>query len=453
MSSFQPWQVLHLDLSEIPDLVVPARYQGVYLVLFWANLALGHLEIPIAQLPMSSAELRQLILQTITPAIGNRLLKTGFEAALPIVAAQPAQPPSLSDVLALEKPLALLRSQREILLTDATVSVIVCTRDRPEALKACLRSLQALDPPPLEILVVDNAPQSDATNEIVSQLPQIRYVREPKAGLSAARNRGIQESQGDILAFTDDDVTVHPQWTAQLQQAFSADEIMAVTGLVLPTELATEAQVIFEQGFGGFSQGYRAKLFDSAFFAAMKQRGVPVWKLGAGANMAFRRRVFEQVGEFDLRLGAGRAGCSEDSELWYRILAEGGTCHYAPDAIVFHTHRSDLTSLKQQMYQYMRGHVVALLIQFERYQHWGNLRRLGIALPRYYFRRTIARLLKRNQPPTEILIAEITGCFAGVQFYLQNRQRKLQPVNSAEVDRDANMTADRFLPIRDKLNP
>ena len=459
MNSFKPWQVLHLDLSkEIPELSVNSDYQGLYLIAFWANIPLGHLELEMAQLPMSAPQLTNLILQIITPAIGCHLLKTGFQGELPIVSAHPAPTvlPDFADVLALEKPLTLLRSQTEILPTDSSVSVIVCTRDRPDALKECLRSLQSLNPSPLEILVVDNAPRSDATYQIVSQMPNIRYVKEPRAGLSAARNRGIRESHGSILAFTDDDVIVHSHWAARLQQAFYEAHVLAVTGLVLPTQLETESQVVFEKGFGGFGQGYRTKIFDSPFFETMKSRGVPVWKVGAGANMAFRRSVFEQVGEFDERLGAGRSGCSEDSELWYRILAEGGCCRYEPKAAVFHTHRTDHASLKQQMYQYMRGHVAALLIQFERYQHWGNLRRLGVALPRYYLRRTLSRILKRNQPPAEVLIAEIRGCFAGVKFYLQNRQHKLETPNyESSIVKDntqSNSSTENLLPIRNKLN-
>jgi GT2 family glycosyltransferase len=458
MNSFKPWQVLHLELRNgVSELLVNDDYQGVYLVLFWADIPLGHLELQMAQLP-SVSQLTNLILQAITPAIGCHLLKTGFQGELPIVSTHslPTLPPSFADLVAIEKPLTRLQAQVDSSPTKSSVSVIVCTRDRPDALKECLRSLQLLNPPPLEILVVDNAPRSDATYQIVSQMPNIRYVKEPQAGLSAARNRGIRESNGSILAFTDDDVVVHPHWTARLQQAFCEDHIMAVTGLVLPTQLETESQFTFEKGFGGFGQGYRTKVFDSLFFEAMKGRGVPVWKIGAGANMAFRRSVFEQVGEFDHRLGAGRSGCSEDSELWYRILAEGGYCQYEPKAAVFHTHRGDLASLKQQMYLYMRGHVAALLIQFERYQHWGNIRRLGVAMPRYYLKRTLARILKRNQPPTEILIAEIRGCFAGIYFYLQHRQHKLEPQNQdSPIARNSiqnNAPSEKRSPVSNKLN-
>jgi hypothetical protein len=83
--------------------------------------------------------------------------------------------------------------------------------------------------------------------QLVAQMPDIRYVQEPRPGLSVARNTGIRQSKGDIIAFTDDDVTVHPNWIARLQQSFPDPQVMAVTGLVLPAELETEAQFIFEK--------------------------------------------------------------------------------------------------------------------------------------------------------------------------------------------------------------
>lgn len=147
-----------------------------------------------------------------------------------------------------------------------------------------------------------------------------------------------------------------------------------------------------------------------------------MWTIGAGANMAFRRQVFAQVGDFDPRLGAGASGCSEDSELWYRILATGGICHYEPTAVVFHTHRRELSALKQQMYQYMRGHIVALLLQFSQYQHWGNLWRLCIALPKHYIGLALGRIIKGLQPKHQTWTVEVLGCLAGVKYYLFHRK-------------------------------
>ncbi len=429
MSTFTPWKVLHLELSEgIPALHSEPEYQGIYAVFWWHGIPLGHQEISAAQLPMPATQLANVVLQTITPAVGDRLLSRGFKAPLPVVSENPSRdtPPDFHALMALDKPLTRLNerwSQPATESANESVSVVICTRNRPEQLARCLRSLQHLSLHPQEILVVDNAPSSDTTRQLVAQMPGIRYVSEPRPGLSVARNTGIRYSKGEIIAFTDDDVTVHPNWITQLQQSFHDPKVMAVTGLVLTVELETEAQLIFEKRWS-FNQGYRALTFDTQFFEQMKHSGVLVWDIGAGANMAFRRRAFELVGDFDERLGAGAAGCSEDSELWYRLLAEGWLCHYEPTAVVYHSHRSDLDSLKQQLHQYMRGHVAALLVQFAKYGHWGNLRRLFLVIPKAYAKFFFRQLLKGFKPEYSTLLAEILGLLSGVKFYLQNRSSR-----------------------------
>jgi GT2 family glycosyltransferase len=417
------WKVLHLDLSEgIPTLSFDSSYQGLYVVFWWHGIPLGDREISAERLPMPATQLVNLVLQTITSAVGSHLLAHEFKGDLPVGSTNPSEdmPPDFDRIVALERPLERLR-QHCLQPTAGSVSVVICTRNRPEQLARCLRSLQNLGAD--EILVVDNAPSSDATHQLVSQIPEIKYVLESRPGLSVARNTGIRHSTGDIIVFTDDDAIVHPDWITQLKQGFQDPRVMTVTGLMLPAELETEAQLIFQRGSGGPDWGYRELTFDTRFFEQMKHRGVPVWRIGAGANMAFRRQAFELVGYFDERLGAGASGCSEDSELWYRLLAEGWFCHYEPTAVVFHYHRSDLDSLKQQMYQYMRGHVAALLVQFAKYKHWGNLRRLFVALPRYYTRRFLFGLFQGFNCFNITLVAEVLGCFSGVKFYLQNSSK------------------------------
>lgn len=419
-----PWKVMHLELSEgIPALPLASDYEGLYVVFWWHSIPLGHQEISAAQLPMPATQLANLVLQTIAPVVGDRLLEHGFKPAASwiVESDNPSRdtPPDFHTLMELEQPLAKLR-ERLSQSAGGSVSVVICTRDRPEQLAKCLRSLQNLSQPLHQIVVVDNAPTSDATRQLVAQMPDIQYVLEARPGLSVARNTGIRHSTGDLIAFTDDDVSVHPDWITRLQQSFQDSKVMAVTGLVLPGELETEAQLIFEKGFGGFTQGYHPLTFDTQFFEEMKPQGVPVWDIGAGANMAFRRKAFELVGDFDERLGAGASGCSEDSEFWYRLLAEGWVCRYEPTAVVYHYHRSNLDRLKHQMFQYMRGHVAALLVQFARYKHWGNLRRLFITLPKYYINRFVEGLRNGFQSLNRTLLSEVFGCFSGVKFYLQN---------------------------------
>ena len=423
-----PWRILHLDLtSDLLALPSDSSVGGIYAV-FWAyGLPLGHAEVAAAQLPMPAAQLAALAARAVAPAVGDRLLAHGFKAPLPVVT-QPhgrLQPPDFSALDALVRPLDRLRAQRRQENAEAqaaSVSVIVCTRDRPEPLARCLEALRTLSPAPQEIVVVDNAPPDDRVRNLVAALgPSVRYVREPQPGLSAARNAGVRAAVGEIIAFTDDDVVVRPDWVAQLRQAFTASDVMAVTGLVLPAELETDAQLYFQRAHGGW--GYRVLDFDyETFFEPMKWRAVPVWHLGAGANMAFRREAFTQVGLFDERLGAGASGCSEDSELWYRLLAEGWRCRYEPAAAVFHYHRRDAEGLEHQMQQYMRGHVAALLMQFEKYGHGGNLYRAFGVLPAYYTRLLLRRLWSPARSGNGTLGAQVRGCAAGLAYYLRHRR-------------------------------
>jgi glycosyltransferase involved in cell wall biosynthesis len=425
MSNFAPWKVLHLDLSEdLPELNHESNYQGIYVVFWWRGIPLGDREILTAQLPMAATTLRNIALPAITATVGDRLLENGFKAPLPVVCANPARdkPSDFQALLALQQPLQQLQ-QTYTQPVNNSISVVICTRNRPEQLARCLRSLVNLSQPPQQIIVVDNAPSDDNTRQVVAQIPQIEYVLEPRPGLSVARNTGILHSTGEIIVFTDDDVEVHPDWCLRLQQAFLHPKVLAVTGLMLPAELETEAQFMFYKGSGGSGWGYRAINFDMQFFEDMKHLGVPVWRIGAGANMAFRRRAFDVVGYFDERLGAGASGCSEDSEMWYRILAEGWICRYEPTSVVFHYHRRNFDAFKDQAYQYMRGHVTALLIQFAKYKHWGNLRRLCLSLPRYYANLTLQRLKKGFQPRYSSVFTEILGCLSGIKFYINNRKK------------------------------
>ncbi len=424
MTTFAPYKILHIKLSQgIPTLTADVKYQGIYAVFWWYGIPLGHQEIPTVELPMTALSLCSLAVQTITPAVGSSLLERGFKAPLPVISKNPSRdtPVDFHALMALLSPLKQLQ-EKYSQPVSGSVSVVVCTRNRPQQLAQCLLALSSLSQRPEQILVVDNAPADDATRSLVAQMPGIQYVLEPRPGLSVARNTGIRHSTGDIIAFTDDDAIVHPDWSIRLQQGFDDPKVMAVTGLMLPAELETEAQLIFHRGSGGPGWGYRGLTFDQRFFEEMKHRGVPVWRIGAGANMAFRRKAFELVGYFDERLGAGASGCSEDSELWYRILADGWICRYEPAAVIYHYHRSDLDGLKQQAYQYMRGHVAALLVQFANYKHWGNLRRLFIALPRYYAKRLLREFVIGFEPKRSSIFLEIVGCLAGVKFYIDNKK-------------------------------
>lgn len=307
--------------------------------------------------------------------------------------------------------------------TGPDASVVICTRDRPDELARCLASLPQQSYPPMEIIVVDNA-SKDGRTRAVAEAAGVVYVREDRPGLDIARNAGARRARGQIVAYTDDDVALHPRWLERLVAAFDAPEIGAVTGLVLPAELATPAQFHFEAHWS-FGQGYRRR--DHRPGDARAGGVYPAWTVGAGASMAFRASVFETVGLFDERLDVGRAGCSGDSEYWYRLLANGHVCRYEPTAIAFHYHRREIEGLASQLFHYMRGHSAALMVQAERTGIGANRRQALWVTPRWYAGRVARKLTGRGGGPGDrFLWQEVRGYASGLIFYAKHR-RGLRP--------------------------
>jgi GT2 family glycosyltransferase len=416
----KPWRILHVDLLEpIPPLHLERDKEGVY-VYFWCHgLLLGRKILASSELPLSSRGLCDEAIRSVLPAVAY-YWKVNLKPALLDV----------SMLSALDRPLE--RLSERLAPDDAceSISVIICTRDRPAHLRECLRSLERLSDRPEEILVVDNASRTSETREVVREFPGLRYVFEPRPGLDLARNTGVRHTSGKIIAFTDDDVVVHPDWIKRLRQGFAEPAVWAVTGPALPAALATEAQVAFET-FCSFDRGYQPILFTPEFARQMRSKGTPAWIIGAGANMALRRQAFLLLGGFDERLDVGAAGCGGDSEFWYKLLSSGKSCRYEPSAVVFHNHRSEWKTLESQIFHYMRGHVSALLIQFEKHRHWGNLRRLFISLPWFWARLFLSGCIRGFSLRHKLLWQELAGSLSGLWYYLLQPR----PLGSAGVEK------------------
>jgi GT2 family glycosyltransferase len=313
---------------------------------------------------------------------------------------------------------------------DGGVSVVICTRDREEMLASCLQTFARQTRRPDQLIVVDNASRSPGTRE-AAERHGVTYIREDRPGLSYARNAGVSQALHEIVAFTDDDTLLHPQWLERLSATFDSPDIWAATGLVLPSDLGTLPQCIFERDWG-FGRGLEPRDFGRAYYLDTRREATPVWELGAGANMALRRSAIERVGGFEPRLGSGPAGCGDDSEFWYRILHAGGTCRYEPSAIVWHTHRSDEPGLRRQIRSYMCGHVAALMVQYERTGDRGNLRRILVSLPHGYMRKSARRLLRGPTSSTCLLSEEVLGSLSGIRHYLRTRREPLPAIGPAQ---------------------
>ena len=244
--------------------------------------------------------------------------------------------------------------------TSPLVSVVVCTRDRGPELRDCLRRLQRLDYPNLEIIIVDNAPSDTSGNDAfraqVGSDPRFRYVVEPAPGLSCARNRGLAEATGEYLAYTDDDVAVDPHWITALVAGFGRrEDIACVTGLVCTAALETAAEHYFDQRVS-WADSCEPRIFDLSSRAEDPLYPYAAGLFGTGASMAFSTALLRELGGFDEALGAGtRAKGGEDLDIFVRILLEGRAIAYEPGAIVWHHHRSDLAGLRRQIFGYGTG--------------------------------------------------------------------------------------------------
>jgi GT2 family glycosyltransferase len=320
---------------------------------------------------------------------------------------------------------------------DVSVSVVVATYDRPADLARCLESLVMQQTTrPVEIVVVDNHPSSGITRPVVSGFPGVKLITEARGGLSYARNAGIAAARGDIVATTDDDAVCAPDWIERLAAPFARDEVMVVTGNVLPIELETEAQRLFE-AYGGLGRGFVPLSVGRDWFAASR-RSVRTWDLGCTANAAFRAAVFEdpEIGLMDEALGAGTpTGCSEDTYLFYRVLKAGHTIVYEPEALVWHRHRRTIEALRRQIYSYSKGHVAYQLTTWLRDGDRRALVRLFYELPRTYARRTWDRLRGWSDYPLSFIALEVLGNLAGPWALWQSRRRVARLGRSAPAER------------------
>jgi GT2 family glycosyltransferase len=413
-----PCQIVHVELSErLHQLELRSDCLSGMIVFWWHDRPLGHILLVAGEFPLPPASVAARAAEAISPALGALIAPRSFATKLPNCD-DGVLPLAPVDAELLKSPLeALAAPNDEGADRCARTSVIVCTRERPELLEACLSALAHLTYSPLEIIVVDNAPPKGMTSfQVVQKFGGVTYIRHSVGGLSCARNAGLAVARGEYVAFTDDDLIVHPRWLEAVVAGLAADGVGCVTGLVIPRELETDAQMTFEFMLGGFSAGYVPLIFGREFWRKTRRFGTPVWRIGAGASMAYRREVFAAVGDFDERLGAGASGCSEDSELWYRLLIAGWECRYEPAAVVFHQHRPQWELLEQQVRAYMRGHVSALLVQFIRTKDSGNLRRIFFTLPYMYGTRVVRAVLTRNWRHLRMDICALRGCLGGLRL-------------------------------------
>ena len=317
-----PIAILDVDLSRLPPVLqVPPRYHTASILVRYHGVPMGKVVLPARDGQVLAPDLAA----TLTDACGTRYWEARARMMLGLVEDPPADRPS--------------------------ASIAICTRERPDELRQCLASLRTLPDDGQEILVVDNAPGTEATRQVVEEFPEARYLREDRAGLDIARNRALKEARNEVVLFTDDDAVVDSGWLRALTRNFEDPLVVCVTGLTLAAELETRAQQVFEEQ-NGFGRGFVRRVFDATTHDPLHSG-----PMGAGVNMAVRRHVaVDRLHGFDEALDAGTPTQSGgDHDFFTRVLTSGFRVVYDPTALVWHRHRRDWPELSRTIQGYGTG--------------------------------------------------------------------------------------------------
>lgn len=221
------------------------------------------------------------------------------------------------------------------------ISVIICSYNRSQNLPecfACLSKQLIKTPIQWEVLLVDNN-SSDKTKLVTEDIINnstlnIRYIFEPEQGLSAARNKGIDEAKGTYLIFIDDDIRVTENWLQSIFSTFKQYDCDAVGGRIHIESLATLPKWISPDMYGFL--GHQDFGNNPHQMDGMKE-------FPFGGNMAIHRRVIDLIGNFDVKMGRKGTGLikeelfkGEETDFFHRLSTTGGILYYHPSALVFH---------------------------------------------------------------------------------------------------------------------
>jgi len=317
-------------------------------------------------------------------------------------------------------------------LSDGTpplATVVITTCGGPESrLLDTVGDALAQTYPRFEVVVVDNRPSTSGVREglarAYSEECRVRYAAEPRPGLSYARNRGAAVARGELVAFTDDDVVIDPDWLGCLVAGFDGSEVACVTGLILPLELDTSAQRLLEE-FGGYAKGFERRTWDCGDHGLDNPLyPYTVGAFGSGASAAFRRDALDDIGGFDGFLGAGtRARGGEDIDIYVTCIQRGYQIVYEPGAIVRHAHLREIDQIHRKVRDYGIG-LGAMLTKHlfrDRSTFAAMVARVPSGARHLLSGGSTKNAARSSTYPLSLVLAELAGLLYGPVAYFRSR--------------------------------
>jgi glycosyltransferase involved in cell wall biosynthesis len=229
------------------------------------------------------------------------------------------------------------------------LSVVICTRNRPEKLTRAVASVLANSFADFELIVVDQSTDRRSADAMMSfDDDRIRYYPTATVGVSISRNFAVHLARADTVSFIDDDCVCDREWLATIRSEFAAEpSALGVYGRVIPYGKASDSNLVDVAVSDGM---ICPALNQSAERRVIETTALPHLTLGGGNNMSFRKEAFWQVGLFIESLGPGSAvGTGEDTEFSYRLLWHGCRLIYCPAAVVQHDNWLDRTQFAEMM--------------------------------------------------------------------------------------------------------
>ncbi len=200
------------------------------------------------------------------------------------------------------------------------ISVVIPTHNRSARLSECLDALLAQDYSDYEIILSDDG-STDNTAQVAAKYPRVKYIRNERRGPAAARNRGLEQARGEIVAFTDDDCRVPPNWLTQLADGYRRyPEVAGIGGYLDPSDEVVAWSIFARYERFITTESYRQKQCEMV-------GGVEDYPGGGTSNMSYRKKILDEVDNFDEWFIYPAA---EDHDLRVRVHALGYKLLYLP---------------------------------------------------------------------------------------------------------------------------